>query len=56
VQFLWRERDPFRGLDVARRAVEVMPNVRLHEMNAGRPPFLDEPTEYGRIVNEFFSH
>jgi len=55
VQFLWGERDPFAGLDVARRAVELMPNARLHEMNAGHLPFLDDPTECSKIVKEFFS-
>jgi pimeloyl-ACP methyl ester carboxylesterase len=35
LQILWGERDPFRGLDVARRAFELTPNARLLEMNAG---------------------
>src|SRR6266853_2016988 len=45
-----------RSIDAARRAVELMPNARLHEMNAGHLPFLDDPTECGRIVKEFFFH
>ncbi len=55
MQFLCGERGPFAGLDVARRAVELMPNARLHEMNAGHLPFLDDPTECSKIVKEFFS-
>ncbi len=55
MQFLRGERDPFAGLDVARRAMELMPNARLHEMNAGHLPFLDDPTECSKIVKEFFS-
>jgi len=56
VQILWGERDPFGGLNVARRALELMPNGRLHEMNGGHLPFLDDSTECRRIVKEFFSH
>ncbi len=52
VQFLWGERGPFGGLDVARRAVELMPNARLHEMNAGHLPFLDDPTEPNRMQQD----
>ena len=33
--FCGGECDPFGGLDVARRAVELKPNARLHEMNGG---------------------
>jgi hypothetical protein len=33
VHFLWRERDLFGGLHFARRAVELIPNARLNEMN-----------------------
>jgi hypothetical protein len=29
VQFLWTERDSFGGFDVARRAVDLMPNARF---------------------------
>jgi hypothetical protein len=40
----------------SRRAVVLMPNARLHEVIAGHPPFLHDPTECGSIVKEFFSH
>jgi pimeloyl-ACP methyl ester carboxylesterase len=56
VQFLWSEREPFGGFDVARQAVDLMPNAGLHEMNVRQLPFLDDPTEFGRILKEFFSH
>jgi pimeloyl-ACP methyl ester carboxylesterase len=56
VQFQRGERDSFGGLDAARRAVKLLPNAWLHETNARHLPFLDDPSECGRIVKEFFSH
>jgi 2-hydroxy-6-oxonona-2,4-dienedioate hydrolase len=53
VQFLWGEKDPFGGLEVARQVADVMPNARLHEMRTGHLPFLDNPQETGRIIREF---
>ena len=55
VQFIWGEKDPFGGLDVARRMVEFMPDARLYEMQVGHLPFLDRPEETGRIINEFLA-
>jgi hypothetical protein len=52
VQFLLGERDPFGGLDVARRAVELMPNARLHEMNAATCLFsMTQPNAAGSSKN-----
>jgi pimeloyl-ACP methyl ester carboxylesterase len=53
VQFIWGDNDPFGGLDVARRAVEIMSDARLHEMRAGHLPFLDRPQETGRVIRAF---
>jgi len=53
VQFIWGDKDPFGGLEVAREAVRIMPNATLHEMQAGHLPFLDKPQENGRIVQTF---
>lgn len=53
VQFIWGDTDPFGGLDVARQAVGLMPNAKLHEMKCGHLPFLDDPVECGRVIREF---
>lgn len=55
VQFVWGDKDPFGGLDVARKAVEIIPDARLHAMQAGHLPFLDKPEETGRVVREFLT-
>jgi pimeloyl-ACP methyl ester carboxylesterase len=51
VQFLWGDRDPFGGLELARRAVELMPHASLHEMRTGHLPFLDAPVECGEMIS-----
>jgi 2-hydroxy-6-oxonona-2,4-dienedioate hydrolase len=56
VQFVWGEKDPFGDLDIARQAVEIMPDARLHEMRTGHLPFLDRPEETGHVIREFLSH
>jgi pimeloyl-ACP methyl ester carboxylesterase len=53
--FVWGDNDPFGGLNVARKAVGLMPNARLHEMKCGHLPFLDDPAESGRVIREFLS-
>jgi pimeloyl-ACP methyl ester carboxylesterase len=55
VQFVWGPRDPFGDLDVARQAVQSIPDARLHEMPTGHLPFLDQPQETGRVIREFLS-
>lgn len=55
VQFIWGENDPFGGLGVARQAAQIIPNARLHEMNTGHLPFLDQPEETGRVIREFLT-
>jgi pimeloyl-ACP methyl ester carboxylesterase len=54
-QFIWGDNDPFGGLGVARQAVGLMPDAKLHEMKAGHLPFLDNPAECGRVIREFLS-
>ena len=55
VRFIWGDNDPFGGLGAARQAVGLMPNAKLHEMKTGHLPFLDDPTECGRVIREFLS-
>ena len=55
VQFIWGENDPFGKLDVARQVVSIMPNARLHEMQVGHLPFLDQPEACGQVIREFLS-
>lgn len=55
VQFVWGDNDPFGGLDVARRVIQIMSNAELYEMHAGHLPFLDKPQECGQVVQGFLS-
>jgi len=32
-----------------------MPNSRLHEMDTGHLPFLDQPEETGRVIRDFLA-
>jgi pimeloyl-ACP methyl ester carboxylesterase len=40
--FIWGERDPFGGPDVARRLVALIPNAELELLPAGHAPWLDD--------------
>jgi pimeloyl-ACP methyl ester carboxylesterase len=55
VQIIWGENDVFGNLDVAREMAKAMPNSRLHEMDTGHLPFMDQPEETGRIIREFLA-
>lgn len=55
VQFIWGSNDPFGALDVAHNIVDIMPNAQLHEMQVGHLPFIDQPKETGRIINQFLA-
>ncbi|RMH01651.1 MAG: alpha/beta hydrolase [Chloroflexi bacterium] len=55
VQFIWGANDPFGSLYVARQAAQIIPNARLHEMNTGHLPFLDQPEETGRVIRQFLA-
>lgn len=49
----WGERDPFGGLEVARRACGLLPHGRLVEVpRAGHLPWLDAPQLCGDAVTE----
>lgn len=56
VLFVWGENDPFGGLDVARQATRLMPDARLHELQTGHLPFLDQPEACGRAIREFLAN
>jgi len=53
VQFLWGANDVFGGLDVAHQIVTRMSDARLHEMDTGHLPFIDQPEESSRVIREF---
>lgn len=53
--FLWGDNDPFGGLDVARRLVEIMPHATLHEVHAGHLPYMDNPSVCAEKAREFLS-
>ncbi len=55
VQFVWGEKDPFGNLEVARQATEIIPDAKLHEMQTGHLPFMDQPQETGRVIRDFLS-
>lgn len=53
--FIWGENDVFGDLQVAREITKIMPDARLHEMECGHLPFIDEPEETGRVIREFLA-
>jgi pimeloyl-ACP methyl ester carboxylesterase len=53
LQFIWGANDVFGNLDIARQATNVIPNARLHEMQTGHLPFMDQPEETGVVIREF---
>ncbi|MDQ5851438.1 MAG: alpha/beta hydrolase [Chloroflexota bacterium] len=53
VLLIWGDHDPFGKLDVARQAATILPNARLHALDAGHLPFVDDPAECGRAIRSF---
>ena len=53
VQFIWGDNDVFGDLGVAREATRLIPDARLHEMQAGHVPMLDKPQATAAVIREF---
>ena len=53
-QFAWGDQDPFGGLDVARRAVDTLPDARLHIIGGGgHLPWFDDAPGVARLFAAF---
>ena len=55
MQIIWGENDVFGDLAVAHEMERVIPNARLHEMDTGHLPFIDQPEETGRVISQFLA-
>jgi pimeloyl-ACP methyl ester carboxylesterase len=54
VLFVWGDREPFGGVEVAERAAGLMPNARVEVIaDAWHHPWLAEPEQVGRLVDSF---
>lgn len=54
VVFIWGKADPFGGLDVAARAVVMVPSAILHETQGGHNPWWDDARQCAEWIREFF--
>lgn len=52
-QLIWGRDDPFGSLDVARRAVDALPDAELHPVGVGHLPWLDDAERCGSLIGEF---
>jgi pimeloyl-ACP methyl ester carboxylesterase len=51
---LWTDRNPFQGVDAARRLAEVIPGAKLYLMkNAAHWPQWEHPEEHDEAVVKF---
>lgn len=55
VLFIWGERDPFGGLEVGRRACQVVSHARIIETSGGHLPFVEDPPFCASSIEEFLS-
>lgn len=56
VLFVWGDREPFGGPEVARRATEVMPNARVEVVDdAWHHPWLADPARVARLLLDFLA-
>lgn len=53
VQLIWGDADPFGGVDVARRAAEVIPDAVLEIVPGGHAPWLREAEAVGEAAAAF---
>lgn len=54
VVFIWGKSDPFGGIDVAGKAVVMVPSAILHETPGGHMPWWDDARQCAEWIREFF--
>lgn len=55
--FLWGTNDPFGRIEIGRQIADLMPAAEFHAMpNGGHLPWLDDPAECGRLIQDFLAH
>lgn len=55
VLFIWGNNDPFGGIEVGRRAAELLKNARLEVIDAGHIPYLDQPEACAELAAGFLA-
>lgn len=55
VQLIWGDRDPFGSMDVARRAIDHLPDAELHIVSAGHAPWFHRAGEVGALARRFLA-
>lgn len=56
VQFAWGDQDPFGGLDIARQAVDALPDARLQVLpEAGHLPWFDDSRGIAELFAAFIA-
>jgi 2-hydroxy-6-oxonona-2,4-dienedioate hydrolase/4,5:9,10-diseco-3-hydroxy-5,9,17-trioxoandrosta-1(10),2-diene-4-oate hydrolase len=55
VQLLWADDDPFGGVDVGKRAAELIPDAELHVVPGGHAPWVNTPKQVGQLAMTFFN-
>jgi pimeloyl-ACP methyl ester carboxylesterase len=53
--FIWGDRDPFGGPEVARRATGKFPNAQLEVLSAGHGPGIGDPHATAQLVTSFLN-
>ena len=54
--FLWGTNDPFGSIEIGRHISTILPASEFHAIQgAGHLPWLDNPTECGRLTRDFLS-
>jgi 2-hydroxy-6-oxonona-2,4-dienedioate hydrolase len=52
VLMIWGDEDPYGGLEIGRRACELIPHARLEIIPGRHAPFLDNPQRCGALIND----
>lgn len=53
VLFIWGANDPFGGVQAGKKAVQSMPHARLQVIDGGHVPYIDNPKDCARLIQEF---
>lgn len=53
--FLWGTKDPFGSIEMGQKIAGIVPSSEFHAIEGGHLPWLDEPTECGRLIRDFLS-
>jgi pimeloyl-ACP methyl ester carboxylesterase len=55
VQLLWADDDPFGDVEVGGRVADLIPDAELHVVPGGHAPWVNAPTQLGRLATTFLN-